>query len=981
MGQTAKFGIVTSVDDAALAKLVKNLMSLPEITKLITQAWDAVAPKVEVATRKIQTTVEDGEKKITGAKQQSAERQKQLLTEQVNAEETAAKRRIETEERAAKLTKSVENMTTTALVDDIFKLQQRRSAADTARKAAVAEGAKFEVAEQKKILASLDEEIATLKKVSIQRKEVQKEGAGTKIGQLGTGREANEGSHKGSVSVGEMAGIGAGIALFEGIADKAEKASEAESHLRAATGATGEALKEEAEDAENLGHQYKIGGDVGKEAMAKVGAFSHATGDTLKKQTEDAIILAQKYDISVESAAKLLGKSSDQEVLGNLKKVGINLDANATAEERAAAVHKAAMDSKAGVDAANDTATRNSKEIITEFEEKVSQTAATFLNILNPALKIILPILPEIAIAIGIVTVAMNAQSIAAKAQAIYQGALTVATTAQTVATWLLNAAMAVNPFVWIGLAIVALIVIVVLLVKHWNEVVAVTKKVFSAIMDAGGAVLNFLGITSKAEAATRKHTDSLVENKKALEDTKKALDDNADALEAYEKKLKESSDENLKNERLGVDQIRFLQSRLADPSVQGAVRAAFQKSLTETIAYTKKIVAIQEAGEKAQHDATVAAGVAVDEDKKKGKDTAYQKEKERVEKEYAEARTALETKQIQEHESEWNAKAQILKLERDHAKKKLDVEEEFKKDSSKGKLELLKANDAIEKNYRNGEQQDSMLAAKEASDKETEEQQKNLAEQNAIVAKNNDEQFESDKKFYEEQKRLEEEHLAYILGPLSNAFHQFSGIIDQTMSKSIDVMMGHKTIFGQLVGQVIQGYAQMGIAAVQHASVSEIADNASAAAKWTATAATAVYKAFESLPFPLDIAAALASVAAVVGIASQAKHIGGHAMGVHDSPGGLFMHGENGPELYYEKPGSSVIPNHELPGLLGGHQDFAPLLHAVNRQNALMQQNNDLTAAIHNNSKPGYGSSQSLYNLTRGQNQANKTVNRRQVK
>jgi hypothetical protein len=58
----------------------------------------------------------------------------------------------------------------------------------------------------------------------------------------------------------------------------------------------------------------------------------------------------------------------------------------------------------------------------------------------------------------------------------------TAATKAQTTVQWLLNAAMNANPIGLIAMAIGALIMVVVLLIKHWDLVKSVTISVFTAI-------------------------------------------------------------------------------------------------------------------------------------------------------------------------------------------------------------------------------------------------------------------------------------------------------------------------------------------------------------------------------------------------------------------------------------------------------------------------------------------------------------------
>jgi hypothetical protein len=58
-----------------------------------------------------------------------------------------------------------------------------------------------------------------------------------------------------------------------------------------------------------------------------------------------------------------------------------------------------------------------------------------------------------------------------------------------TAAQWAWNAAQAVNPAVWVAAAIVALIAVIVLLIKHWDKVKAAGVAAWNWIKDAAGAV------------------------------------------------------------------------------------------------------------------------------------------------------------------------------------------------------------------------------------------------------------------------------------------------------------------------------------------------------------------------------------------------------------------------------------------------------------------------------------------------------------
>lgn len=241
-------------------------------------------------------------------------------------------------------------------------------------------------AEEKKRLQNTQKELKS--ELAAVKEEAEKRGIESKKG-AGFNQE-RELTGKGVLQV---AGIGAAFEAFKMVKEHAAEANAVMSQLQASTGLEGEALERAAKQGEELGKQYKIGGDAGKQAMAVVGSYTHATGEDLKRQTEDTIILAQKMHVSTEAAAKMLGKASDPEIAGNMAKLGIQLDANATAEQRAAAIHMAAMNAKKGVDEANKDASTNLNEVMMEVQQTIGELAATTLQNLMPAIEAVTPVI------------------------------------------------------------------------------------------------------------------------------------------------------------------------------------------------------------------------------------------------------------------------------------------------------------------------------------------------------------------------------------------------------------------------------------------------------------------------------------------------------------------------------------------------------------------------------------------------------------
>lgn len=88
-------------------------------------------------------------------------------------------------------------------------------------------------------------------------------------------------------------------------------------------------------------------------------------------------------------------------------------------------------------------------------------------------------------------TLAVGASKIAVLSYNLTQGAMAVVTKISTAATWLLNAAMAALPFVWVAAAIAAVIAIGYLLVKNWDSISAAAGKVWAWVTEAFSNMFN----------------------------------------------------------------------------------------------------------------------------------------------------------------------------------------------------------------------------------------------------------------------------------------------------------------------------------------------------------------------------------------------------------------------------------------------------------------------------------------------------------
>ena len=196
-----------------------------------------------------------------------------------------------------------------------------------------------------------------------------------------------------------------------------------------------------------------------------------------------------------------------------------------------------------------------------------------------------------------------------------------------------------------------------------------------------------------------------------------------------------------------------------------------------------------------------------------------------------------------------------------------------------------------------------------------------------------------------------------FAAGPISNAFNNAFKGMTKGLNTWTDNLAKSNNFAQSFFGSLLQGFTQM----VEGLVIKFVEFEA----------------AFEVLNLITG-----GGAAAIMGAFNVAGALGipGHAEGTDNSPGGFHWVGEKGPELLNMRPGAQVIPNHQI-NQSQSAPDFTPLLHALNTSNRLAQQSNATLAAIHEGGKPGYGSSQGLYNLTRGQQMASRIVNRRQLK
>lgn len=759
-------------------------------------------------------------------------------------------------------------------------------------------------------------------------------------------------AHSEGIGLPQIAMLGAAT---EGLSALVEKSKEVTDENKGMSVSFGDGAAKAQEEAERIGASMGKTKDETGTLMAKIHAATGAQGEELEKYTR-ALIAAQDAGIQI-SAKSLQTQAGMQKLLAE----GMPLVANAmkTAQEPAQQAALAQKDVEESAGELANTLLTGLAPVITDLTPLIGTVGEIASSVLSPALKLVSivlapvmeglkflkPILPELAIGAGILAVALNATAIA---------------------TWAVNAAMAVNPFVWIALAVIALIGGIVLLVKHWKEVIEWFKKAAETVMNAGGALLSLLGITGKAEAATKKHTDAVKENKKSLDEQKKSVADVTKAYQDYSASLEENQDAQKKltdqSEKDAEANIVDIREKLKTAS--GDEKAALEERLQQNIAAGKAAVAAQKQTAKELHEAQLATGAAEPEKKAKAKKGTSPEEIAKAEADRVLAVAKDSDAKLTETDAEHKA-AELL-AEQAHAQKLLDIAKKYHTENSKDVADADLNLRAIQKQIfdaTQGEQQDSMVTAfqamqakHEAMEKEAldvrekarvdgiqDEFEKARAEEedrySEELEKRKDDIYKADgtlnalgealaanhqgkvtaitQQGADKQNQIWLQQAQYLSGPISNAFNNaFKG-----MTKGLDTWtdnLAKSNNFAQsFFGSLLQGFTQM----VEGLIIKFVEFEA----------------AFEVLNLITG-----GGAAAIMGAFNVAGALGipGHAEGTDNSPGGWHYVGEKGPELLNMHPGAQVIPNHRL-NQANASVDLSPLLSKLDAIHSGIQQSN----------------------------------------
>ena len=222
-------------------------------------------------------------------------------------------------------------------------------------------------------------------------------------------------------------------------------------------------------------------------------------------------------------------------------------------------------------------------------------------------------------------------------------------------------------------------------------------------------------------------------------------------------------------------------------------------------------------------------------------------------------------------------------------------------------------------------------LKAKESADKQIEDWQKQQDQQAEERAKERARQAQQNAQemaqaglgglsalFGEANKSMEESFGRqktlmdkFLAGTLSSVARYLEQKLSMEITNSVASLLVTRTTEAGKTEATQQG----ALARAASGAMETVKDLGVAAGKMVAAAASAIAAAFESIPFPFDIAAAGGAVAAVYGLWEGAKKMFGFAEGGRVSEPTLGIFGENGPEILApEKDFLSVFNDVLLP-------------------------------------------------------------------
>ncbi len=534
------------------------------------------------------------------------------------------------------------------MIGEYRKLQSEQAEVEKKMEAAASAEAKQELAVRHE---------AIQKEISEKKAELKEQAAGVKEGAAsGLGLQNVAG---GLLAGGGIAAAGAG---FEKLIEAGKEFAEIQEQLNVGWKATGaseqeitELNKQNTASVKELASKYAVNSAELNKATAtylKLGG----TTDDLKGKQEMIIGLANRAGIDFEQAAKMLAKSTDEEVQGQLTKVGIKFDKNASSAERYKQIQQELKGTMDGLAESANSPLGQFAKFKNTLEDLTMKIGGPLFQILTPLLNI----LGELASSVGDMLI-----PIFDDLQPVFEANVDI-----------LNAfMMPVLKFI-IGLVKQALDFI--------HPLLDGLKTIAEGVKSAANSVLSFLGITTDEQ------------KKKVAEQGQMAEDANASQKRAY-KKAEADLDDHHKQLRGQIDE----QANNHEISEQDHRKKMLQ---TDIDYWKQKVANAQQYG---QEDADAqkqlhASEVKLQEEEKKERDEASKQARE------------AHKKQFDEKKSEIAGENEMaLALIRQRAADGLITEQEAKKEELAQKLKFTADEHAVDAQFITGKSERALALAK----------------------------------------------------------------------------------------------------------------------------------------------------------------------------------------------------------------------------------------------------------------------------
>ena len=312
-----------------------------------------------------------------------------------------------------------------------------------------------------------------------------------------------------------------GVSFLKDGIDEAKEAKQVMTEATTTFGEGSAALQKITADAEKFGKAMAVDNDEIIKLATQLGSRLPADAKALSAELVNLGFDVEAYTAGAVSAETMTGKLAKALADGELKASDLEKivpDLSAAVYEQAEAASKAGDNQKALtliIDAAQkkygdaaeknvtstqkfDTALANLKEsvgtkvlpIVEKFINGLTTLIEKFDGLPTPVQNLILGLTGVVAIGGPLLTFLASAKTalvtlgIVKGTTTVATGALTTATGAQTVATGAATAATSLLTIAMYALPIMAVIGLIILLVKNWDDIVEVVKKVWTAFTE-----------------------------------------------------------------------------------------------------------------------------------------------------------------------------------------------------------------------------------------------------------------------------------------------------------------------------------------------------------------------------------------------------------------------------------------------------------------------------------------------------------------